>query len=141
MDDHKQMTELLEKLNASTRKQVRWARVQCLFTLIVAICFAGVFLQIREVLPQLQLLLTELPGMLGQLQQVLTNMVQVTEELAAVDFASTVDGINQMVNMGQTSLQGTVEKLNSIDFEALNLAIENLSRIVNPLADFLNRFR
>jgi len=135
------MLELLEKLNTTTRKQARYVKLQCLFMLITAGCFVGIFLLVRDFLPQIQSLLAQLPGMMEQMELVLSNMEQVTSELAAVDFSATVDGINNMVATGQTSLQETVAKLNTIDFDALNLAIENLSDVVTPLANFFGKFK
>lgn len=140
MED-KQLIELLEQLNANTRKQARYVKLQCFFMLITAGCFVGIFLLVRDFLPQIRSLLTQLPGMMAQMELVLSNMEQVTSELAAVDFSATVDGINNMVATGQTSLQETVAKLNTIDFEALNVAIDNLSDVVNPLANFFSKFK
>ena len=148
MEDNKQLVELLTQINEATRKQARYVKLQCLFALITAACFAGIFLMIRDFLPQISAMITqleavmaELPTMVEQMAVVLSNLEVVTTELAAVDFSATVDGINNMVNMGQNSLQETVNKLSTIDFETLNRAIEDLSKVVSPLANFLSRFK
>lgn len=148
MEDNKQLVELLEQINEANRRQARWLRLQCLFTLITAVCFAGIlylvwnFLpQISSVLTQLEAVMAQLPDMVEQMSVVLENLEVVTTELTAVDFSATVDGINDMVAMGQSSLKETVEKLNTIDFNTLNLAIQNLSEVITPLANFVSKFR
>ena len=94
MEDNKQMMELMTQLKEQSRKQTRYARLQCLFSLIAALCCVGIFLMVRNFLPEVRSLLVQLPGMLSQMQQVLSNMEQVTAELAAVDFGATVNGGN-----------------------------------------------
>ena len=42
---------------------------------------------------------------------------------------------------GQQSLEQTMEKLDSIDTEKLNQAIDDLSAVVEPLAKFFNVFQ
>ena len=148
MEENRQMVELLEQINAANRRQAKWARLQCLFTLITAVCFIGIlylvwnFLpQISSVLAQLEAVMAQLPDMVEQMAVVLENLEVVTTELASVDFSATVDGINKMVSMGQSSLQETVAKLNTIDFNTLNQAIQNLSEVITPLANFVSKFR
>ena len=78
--------------------------------------------------------------MVAQMETVLGNLEVVTTELAAVDFESMIEGVNTLVATGQIGLEETVSKLNDIDFEALNKAINNLSQVVEPLAKFFKVF-
>ena len=45
-----------------------------------------------------------------------------------------VSGVDSLVTTGQQSLEATMEKLNSIDFEALNKAIKDLAAVTESLS-------
>ena len=74
------------------------------------------------------------------MEVVLGNLEVVTTELAAVDFAGMIEGVNTLVATGQAGLVETVDKLNAIDFEALNKAIDTLNQVIEPLAKFFKVF-
>ena len=52
-----------------------------------------------------------------------------------------VDNVDSLVITGQQSLQQTMDKLNTIDFDALNQAIDDLSSVIEPLAKLSNLFK
>lgn len=146
MEENRKMIELLEKLNETNRAQARWLRIQSVLTVVMALfCLAAVVL-VWKVAPQVN-------TVLEQTQSVLTNMESVAEEVAAMDLESMVDNVDTLVTNvltlvedaetlvteGQTSLETTMEKLNAVDFETLNKAIEDLSDIIEPIANFFNK--
>ena len=51
-----------------------------------------------------------------------------------------VSNVDGLVTTGQQSLQATMEKLNSIDFDALNKAIKDLSAVTQSLANVTRIF-
>lgn len=147
MEENKEILELLKQINDNSRKQANYLKIQCVLTLVSAVCFAGAFLLVYDFLPQISTVVTQLsnvaaqlPGVVTQMEAVLGNLEQVSTDLAAVDFGSMIDGVNTLVQTGQTSLVDTVEKLNTIDFDALNKAIASLSGVVEPLAKFIKAF-
>lgn len=147
MEENKEMLELLKQINEGNKKQAKYLKIQCILTLVAAVCFAGTFLLVYDFLPQIGTVVTQLrdvaaqlPGVVSQMEVVLGNLEQVTTDLAAVDFNGMIDGVNTLVQTGQTSLVDTVEKLNTIDFDALNKAIASLSDVVEPLAKFMKAF-
>lgn len=147
MEDNKELMELLKEIRDVNRKQVWYSRITCIAAILAAVCFGGVFLLVKDFLPQINQVLTEitgivsqLPGIVSQMQDVLTNLQEVTEKLTAVDFGGMIDGVNSLVESGQSGLNQTVEKLNSIDFASLNKAIKNLEAVVEPLAKFFKVF-
>ena len=141
MDEQKQMVELLHKIEESNRKQLMYARIQCIAAVVAVVCFAGIYFLIKDFLPQISAIITEIPGVVAQMESVLGNLELVTKELTTVDFAGMIDGVNVLVATGQEGLQETVTKLNSIDFEALNKAIATLTEVIDPLAKFFKVFR
>ena len=144
MDDKQDVRQLLEKQN-------KYAKWQCILTLAAAVCCLGVFLlvngmmpRIRAVAGQMEAVLTDLEAVTGtlegELDTILTNLDTVTEELARADLAGMVDDVDTFVTTGQQAVEQATEKLNIIDFETLNRAIEDLADVVEPLARFFNVF-
>ena len=140
MEEKNEMLELLQKIEASNRKQLLYTRIQCIAALVAVACFAGVYFLIRDFLPQISAIITEIPGVVAQMEVVLGNLEVVTKELTTVDFAGMVEGVNTLVATGQVGLEETVAKLNAIDFEALNKAIATLTQVIDPLAKFFKVF-
>lgn len=140
MEENRELLELLKKIEAANRKQLRYTRIQCIAALLAVICFAGVFFLIRDFLPQVSAIITEVPGMMAQMESVLSNLETVTTELAAVDFEGMIDGVNTLVSTGQSGLEETVARLNSIDFDTLNKAIADMSAVIEPMANFFRVF-
>lgn len=140
MDEKTEMLELLKKIEESNRKQLLYTRIQCIAAVAAVACFAGIYILIRDFLPQISAIITEIPGVVAQMETVLSNLEIVTKELTAVDFAGMIEGVNALVATGQVGLEETVSKLNSIDFDALNKAIKTLTEVIDPLAKFFKVF-
>ena len=116
MDEQKQMMELLQRIEESNRKQLMYTRIQCIAAVVAVVCFAGIYFLIKDFLPQISAIITEIPKVVAQMGTVLQNLEIVTEELTTVDFSGMVGGVNALVTTGQAGLEETVEKLNGIDF-------------------------
>lgn len=140
MEDNKEMMELLKKIEESNRRQLLYTRIQCIAAVAAVACFAAVYFLIKDFLPQISAIITQIPGVVAQMEVVLANLEIVTTELTTVDFAGMIEGVNALVATGQTGLEETVSRLNSIDFEALNKAIDTLTKVIDPLAKFFKVF-
>lgn len=133
MEENKEILELLKQLEKSNRQQVRTGRLLCLLALAAAGCCVVTVLLVYHFLPQVS-------GIVGQMQTVLGNLEQTTGQLAAMDLTGMVSDVDALVVTGQSTLEQTMEKLNAIDFETLNQAIEDLAAVVEPMSRFLNVF-
>lgn len=133
MEQNQELLDLLRKIEKSSKQQSRIAVIQCVLTVVTVLCCVAAVVLICRVLPQFNELVT-------QMQTVLGNLEQTTEQLAAADLESMVSNVDSFVITGQDSLEKTMEKLNTIDFEALNNAIKDLAAVVEPLANFFGRF-
>ncbi len=134
MEENKEMLELLQKIEKSNRQQVRNSAIACILALAAAILCGLTFLTIFNIAPQVN-------GLVEQAQTVLANLEQTTAELAQADLEGVVSGMETLVSTGQQSLEQTMEKLNTVDFEALNDAIADLSAVVEPMAKLFGAFR
>ena len=133
------------------KKMTVFARWQCIFTAVAAVCCVGVFAviltvvpQVRAVAGQLETVLTDLETVTGtlngELDTILTNLDTVTRELAAADLEGMVADVDAFVTTGQSAVEQATEKLSIIDFETMNKAIADLADVVEPLARFFNVF-
>ena len=141
MEEKQEMLELMKKMEESSRKQLLYTRIMCGAAIVSAVCFVGILVLIWGILPQVQSIMDQIPGLVAQLETVLGNLEVVTTDLASVDFAGMVNGINELVITGQTSLERTLTQLNELDLESLNKAIANLAALVEPMAKFFKVLR
>lgn len=133
MEENKEIVQLLKQIEKNNRKQARIAGIQCVFAVVTALCCVLLFVMIFNILPQLN-------GVMTQMQTVLSNLEETSEQLAAVDLESMVADVDTLVATGQRGLEETMEKLNSLNFDALNQAIEDLGEVIEPIASFFKKF-
>ena len=133
MEDKQELRELLERLDQSNRQQAKFARWQCIFSIASAVCIVELFVLVYSLMPQVQALTT-------QTEVVLENLTEVTDQLAGMDLGTMVENVDELVITSQAGVEQAMEQLNAIDFETLNQAIEDLSAVIEPLANFFNIF-
>ena len=141
MENTQKLMDLLEQMEKANRKQVAYARLQFIFSVIAAICCILLLLAGVKVLPQLQ-------EAVLQAETVLTNLETVTTELAQADLIGMVENVDALVTnvdglvgTSQEGVEQTMAKINAIDFDALNDAIKDLSDVIEPIAKFFNTFK
>ena len=132
-------TQLLQQLAESSRKQERFARIQCIFTIVSAAACLLLLFSVVRVIPQVKTLAEQISGIASQAETVLTNLETVTQELAQADIGSMVSNADSLAQTSQTGIQQAMEKINAIDIDRLNTAIEDLSKIVSPLAELVQK--
>ena len=140
MEMNPEMQVYLEKLEKSNRQQVRSARLQCFFSFLAAVCCLLLLLTVAKIVPDIKELSGQITGIALQAESVLTNLETVTQELAAADLEGLVTDVNGLVSTSQTGVEQALDKLNAMDMDALNKAIEDLSKVVEPLAKFAGMF-
>ncbi len=140
MEMNPEMQVYLEKLEKSNRQQVRSARLQCFFSFLAAVCCLLLLLTVAKIVPDIKELSGEISDIALQAESVLTNLETVTQELAAADLEGLVTDVNGLVSTSQTGVEQALDKLNAMDMDALNKAIEDLSKVVEPLAKFAGMF-
>ena len=140
MEENRQMAEILERIEKNSRRQARFAAVQCLLTLVAAgFCGASFYLILR-LLPEVAQVLPQIGNVLDQMQTVLANLETTTKQLAQIDLAGMVSGVDTLVSTAQQGITETMGKLNTIDFATLNKAIDDLAAVVEPMSRILKAF-
>ena len=140
MEENKELLELLQKIEKANRQQVKLTRFICIFALVAALCCGCTLGLIYNVLPAITDILPQISSVASQMQTVLSDLEQATRQLSVMDFTGMVEDVDILVTTAQSSLEQTMGKLNSIDFDSLNKAIKNLEAVVEPLAKFFKVF-
>ena len=141
MDQEQKLTELLNEIKKSTDKQVLYARLQCIFSIVAALCCVILLVVGLKVLPELR-------EASAQAETVLNNLETVTTELTRVDLGNMVENVDglvqnvdKLVTTSQEGVEQTMKKIDAIDFDTLNKAIDDLSRVIEPIANFFKVFK
>lgn len=138
--EERDIREILEQLEKTNRQQVKNARLQSALAILAALCFVALVFVVSSVVPKLMDFTAEAEKLLGQAEVVLTNLEEVTTELTQVEFTKMIDDVDELVSSSQQGLEQTLEKVNSIDIETLNEAIDGLAKVVEPLTKFFKVF-
>lgn len=141
MEDNKELLELLQKIEKANRKQVNLTRFVCIFALVAALCCVCTVALVYNVLPQVTGILPQINTVITQMQGVLGDLETATEQLSVMDFTGMVSNVEELVTTAQESLEQTMNKLNTIDFDTLNQAIEDLAKVVEPMSKLMNVFK
>lgn len=140
MENNIETRQWMAQMEKSSRQQVRWSRLQCLFALIGAVCCGAMLLAVLTVIPQVREMTEQIQHLASQAETVLTNLETLTSELAEMDLESMISNVDSLVADSQDGVKQALDKINELDITTLNQAIADLSAVVKPLADFFSRF-
>ena len=151
MEEKQELQEWMDRMEESNRQQARYAKWQCIFTAIAAVCCVSLFLLVYIKMPALQELSIKMENVLtdlevitqqlsGSMETVLENLETVTAQLAEVDLGAMAESGDDLVTTSQAGVEQAMDRLNTIDFKKLNQAIGDLADVVEPLAKFFNVF-
>ena len=151
MEEKQELQEWMDRMEESNRQQARYAKWQCIFTAIAAVCCVSLFLLVYIKMPAMQELSTKMETVLtdlevitqrlsGSMETVLENLETVTAQLAEVDLGAMAESVDDLVTTSQAGVEQAMDRLNTIDFKKLNQAIGDLADVVEPLAKFFNVF-
>lgn len=152
MEESNQMQELMLHIEESNRKQVKYAKWQCIFSAVAAVSCIAVLVLLVSLLPRLDALVNQAEAVIADVQQVSSQLAQadwegltsdleeVSQQIASANLGGIARDVSQLVQSSQAGLEEALAKLNAIDLETLNKAIADLSTVVEPLARFVNRF-
>ncbi len=132
-----ELRDALADLRKTNQQQADYARktwvmslISTIAVLIVAVCILayGAFL------------MPKVSRMLNEAESSLENIEDVTAQLKNVDFEGLMGDVGGLVTATEKDLAATMKKIDDIDIDHLNQAIKDLSDVIQPLANFFNRF-
>lgn len=147
MENNQELDTRISKLEEYSRQQLKYTRLQCLFSMISLLCCVIVAVFVCMAIPKVDAMVTQAGLILG-------NLETTTQELAGLDVTSLlqqmqslltnvdslVTNVDTLVTTNQDGLVETLDKINAIDFNTLNKAIKDLAAVIDPLAKFFNVF-
>ena len=140
MEENKETLELLRKIERSSRMQIYTGYVRTGLMLVCAVCMAVLVVMVFRLMPQINEILAQAQHAFNQVGTVLDYLEQTSYQLSQVDLQGMVSNVDGLVTTGQQSLEASMEKLNGVDFEALNKAIKDLAAVIEPLAKMTKVF-
>ena len=140
MEENKETLELLRKIERSSRMQTYSGYVRTGLMLVCAVCMAVLVVMVFRLMPQINEILAQAQHAFNQVGTVLNYLEQTSYQLSQVDLQGMVSNVDGLVTTGQQSLEASMEKLNGVDFEALNKAIKDLAAVIEPLAKMTKVF-
>lgn len=124
-NNNEEIVALLKDIQQQGKKRVFWSRLSaCLLAVFVAAFTISVMIVVPKVTKTLDTANARLNGL----------------ETTISKLETALDSITDLTNDTATSLDEAMTHLNSVDFEGLNQAIEDLGNVVSPLASFFGRF-
>ena len=140
--------ELLLKLEKNSRQQALLGKILCVLCAAVLVCslvmtvavtgaasqLIAVVTPLQNVAGQIEDVAGQVQAMTGQAETIMDNMEIVTQTLADADLGTMVENVNVLAAESQSVVSDAMEKLDTIDIDTLNKAIQDLSDVVEPLA-------
>lgn len=150
MEENRELLLAIRELTEENRKQQALLEKQCRATRtlgLLLICLVAVVgFSLFTMMPQITKTLEGFDATLNELNVVVENTQIITEELKAADIEGTIqslsgtlDSVNGLVEDSADSLTASLQKLEDLDIDTLNKAIQGLYKVVNPLASLFNR--
>ena len=134
MEENKETQELLRKIEKNSRIQTFAGYARTALVLVCAVCMVVVTCAVMKLMPQVNAILGQAQGAVDQVGTVLDYLEQTSAQLSQVDMQGMVSNVDSLVTTGQQSLEATMDKLNSVDFETLNQAIKDLAAVTESLS-------
>ena len=134
MEENKETLELLRKIEKNSRMQTYSGYARTVLVLVCAVCIVVLTCAVMKLMPQINAILGQAQDAVHQVGTVLGYLEQTSYQLSRVDLQGMVSNVDGLVTTGQQSMEATMEKLNSIDFEALNKAIKDLAAVTESLS-------
>lgn len=132
MNDH----ELLLELVKSQKEDSRGQKITAMATVAM---FAAVLIALVILVPKVIVTLNSIQDMVKQTQvaveQTQTFVQSANESLNGID--EMIANVDTLVTENTQNVADAMENFNSVDFERLNQAIDDLASIIEPLARLL----
>ena len=114
---------------------------------ILLVCLVAVVgIAMFTLLPKVTATLKGFDTTLSELNVVVENTQIITEELKTADIEGTIhslsdtlNSVNGLVEDSADSLTASLKKLEDLDIDTLNKAIQGLYKVVNPLSSLFGR--
>jgi len=131
--------ELLSQLVKNSEKQLFYARIRTLASLVAA---AAVVVCLVIVIPVALRTVEQANGLMAQASETIALADTAIESITDMSQSITDMGENMdtFITENAQSVAQVMTNIEKVDFEGLNSAIKDLGDVIEPLAKFFNRF-
>ena len=136
MENNNETLDYLKQIRDLNKKRLMWSRVTALLMALFVVLVACVIPAVLNTLKVAEDTMLTANDTLEQAQSIMTDMTSTIDTME-----TTLESVTKLVNDSSESLVAAFDNINSIDFEGLNKAIEDLGNVVEPLSNFLKKFR
>lgn len=135
MDEKEMMTELVK----NSQKQLFYARLRTLVSIVIA---GGIIIFLIVVVPVILKTVAQANDIMAQASETITLANTAIESITEMSGSITSMGENMdtFITENAESVATVMEKIEAVDFEGLNSAIEDLGAVIEPLAKFFKKF-
>ena len=130
---------VMEELVKNSRKQLFYARIRTLTTLVIAF---GVVVCIVVALPAVLNTVVKVNTLMEQVSDTVTLANTAVESVTEMSASISEMGTNMdtFISDNSQTVADVMKKIDAVDFEGLNSAIKDLGDVVEPLANFFGKF-
>lgn len=126
VEKSKHTDESIQELQLKIMKKQLWYSRLTIVTFLVLILVVGyMVVQISSLVPQVN--------------SVLDNVEEISADLRDERLIDTIRDIDEFTKTSQDGVERAIEKLESIDLDSLNEAIQDLNSLISPLASFFGK--
>lgn len=136
MENNNETLDYLKQIRDLNKKRLMWSRVTALLMALFVVLVACVIPAVLNTLKVAENTMLTANDTLEQAQSIMTDMTSTIDTME-----TTLESVTKLVNDSSESLVAAFDNINSIDFEGLNKAIEDLGNVVEPLSNFFKKFR
>jgi len=123
----------LKKILDVNKKRLFWTRISVALVAVLVVAFVSVVPFVIGTLLSAQNTLTNVNSAITQAQGIMTDLSTTVGSLE-----TTIGDVSKLVGDSSKNLTEAFNKINSVDFEGLNKAIEDLGAVVEPLNEMVN---
>ena len=136
MENNNETLDYLKQIRDLNKKRLLWSRVTALLMALFVVLVACIIPAVLNTLKVAEDTMLTANDTLEQAQSIMTDMTSTIDTME-----TTLESVTKLVNDSSESLVAAFDNINSIDFEGLNKAIEDLGNVVEPLSNFFKKFR
>lgn len=135
IDENEMLTELVN----NSRKQLFHARLRTLASIVIA---GGIVVFLIIVVPVVLKTAAQANDIMVKASETITLADDAIESITEMSTSITSMGENMdtFITENAESVATVMEKIEAVDFEGLNSAIEDLGAVIEPLVKFFNMF-
>ena len=125
--EERSMEQLLKKLEKQNQQQLLFTKILCGLCALMLVCTLVLTILIGGAVKQIV-------AIAEPLQEISQQAGTVMASLAEADLSGMVESVNSLATDSQNAITEAMKKLDTIDIDTLNQAIQDLADVVEPLA-------